>query len=72
MHWCAILDKDEGLTIGCSSGFELPPKVIPRIIEEGKEVGEIMDEIVGINEVGKKMGAIGILSNGIMNRMCLN
>ena len=72
MHWCAILDRKGRLTIGCSSGFELPQDVIYQIIKKGKEVGEVMDEIAGMNGVGKRMGAIGILSKGIMNRIHLN
>ena len=72
MHWCAILDRKRRLTTGCSSGFELPPDAIYQIFKKGKEVGEVMDEIAGMNDVGKGMGAIGMLSKGIMNRMHLN
>ena len=68
MHWCAILDKMKKITIGCSSGFELPSKVVHQVKKCGKEVGKAMDEFVGIDDIGRKMGAIGILSKGILDR----
>ena len=67
IHWCAIQDKMKKITIGCSCGFELPPEVIHKVLK-GKEVGDVMDEFVGIEDIGKKMGAIGILSKGIIDR----
>jgi non-canonical (house-cleaning) NTP pyrophosphatase len=42
-------------------------EVIHKVLQ-GKEVGDVMDEFVGIENVGKKMWAIGILSKGIINR----
>ena len=37
IHWCAILDRKGKITLGCSPGFELPPKVIHQIIKEDKD-----------------------------------
>ena len=68
IHWCAIQDKMKKITIGCSSGFELPSKVVYQVKKCGKEVGKAMDEFVGIDDIGRKMGAIGILSKGILDR----
>jgi non-canonical (house-cleaning) NTP pyrophosphatase len=34
----------------------------------GKELGDVIDEITGINGTKRKMGAIGILTNGFTNR----
>jgi inosine/xanthosine triphosphatase len=34
----------------------------------GREVGDVMSEIAGIEELGKKMGAIGYLSHGLIDR----
>jgi inosine/xanthosine triphosphatase len=72
MQWCAIIDKNMKITLGCSSGFELPLKIVHQAVTDGKEVGKLMDEMTSINDVGRKMGAIGILSKGIMNRIHLN
>ena len=71
MHWCAILDKTGKTTIGCSSGFELPPKVIFRITHDCKEVGDLMDEFSGMVGIGRKEGAIGFLSKCRINRINL-
>ncbi len=65
--YCAVLDKYGRLTLGHSGGFSYPPEVI-KMVKEGLEVGEAMERISGIEEIKKKMGAIGYLSNGIINR----
>lgn len=66
IQFCAIIDKD-GLTLGCGSGFEYPDKVINEVLK-GKEVGEVMEQISGIRNIGRKIGAIGYLTHGILNR----
>ena len=65
--YCAILDKFGRMTFGHSGGFIYPPEVI-RMVKSGLEVGEAMERISGIEEIKKKMGAIGYLSKGIINR----
>lgn len=72
IHWCAILDRKGRTTLGCSPGFELPPKVIHQIIKEDKEVGGAMDMFLGMRNIGRKMGAIGHLSKGVLERINLN
>ena len=65
--WVAIIDKSG--KIGLSGGlyFELPPKVVKKI-EEGGELGPIMNELTGEENVKQKMGAIGIFSKGQLDR----
>ena len=36
---------------------------------KGREVGDIMDELTGIDDLGEKMGAVSYLSQGMLNRM---
>jgi inosine/xanthosine triphosphatase len=72
IHWCVILDRKGRATLGCSPGFELPPKVVHQILKEGKEVGGAMDIFLGMRDIGRKMGAIGHLSKGILKRINLN
>ncbi len=69
IQFCAIKDKDL-LTLGCGMGFEYPKVVIEEVLK-GKEVGEVMEKISGIKEIGKKMGAIGFLSKGLIDRVSL-
>jgi inosine/xanthosine triphosphatase len=37
-------------------------------VMKGKEVGEVMSALTGIDSLGKKMGAIGFLSGGRLDR----
>jgi non-canonical (house-cleaning) NTP pyrophosphatase len=56
---------EEGL--GGGLYFELPAQVAERI-RAGGELGPIMDELVGENDIKQKMGAIGLFSAGKLDR----
>lgn len=45
----------------------LPKKVSGEVLA-GKELGEVIDETTGIKDVKKKMGAVGILTKGLVDR----
>lgn len=66
IQWCAIFDGDK-ITIGASSGFEYPPSVIKQVLE-GFEVGDVMDKVTGVNDMGQKKGAVSHLSHDMLNR----
>ena len=65
--YCAIIDKYGRMTLGHSSGFSYPPEIM-EMVREGMEVGEAIEKISGIKEIKKKIGAIGFLSKGLINR----
>ncbi len=65
--YCAIIDKYGRMTLGHSGGFTYPPEIMD-MVREGMEVGEAMEKVSGIKEIKKKMGAIGFLSKGLINR----
>ncbi len=67
LQWCAIFDGEK-VTLGVSAGFEYPPLVMEEVLK-GREVGDIMDELTGIDDLGEKMGAVSYLSHGMLNRM---
>jgi inosine/xanthosine triphosphatase len=67
IQFCAIYDTVDGITLGCGSGFAYPPAVISEVLS-GREVGEVMSEVSGIENLGKKLGAIGYLSRGMLDR----
>jgi len=67
--YCAIIDRDMKITLGASPGFECPPIVIKKIFSESKEVGEIFDELLHEKDVKKRMGAVGYLTHGLLNRL---
>jgi inosine/xanthosine triphosphatase len=54
-------------TVGSGPGFQHPGDVIMKVMK-GKSVGEAMEEFSGIKEIGRKGGAIGYLSKGIIKR----
>lgn len=66
LQWCAIYDG-ERVSIGVSAGFEYPPKVIEEVLK-GKEVGEVMDEVTGVDNLGRKTGAISYFTKGLLDR----
>jgi inosine/xanthosine triphosphatase len=66
LQWCAIFDGDK-ITLGVSAGFEYPPLVIEEVLK-GKEVGEVMDKVTGVDNLGQKTGAVSYLSKGMLDR----
>lgn len=67
IQYCAIIDRRGVVTIGHGAGFTYPREVI-KGVKGGKTVGEVMKALTGINEIGKKLGAVGYLSNGLIDR----
>lgn len=67
MPWCAVIDKNGRIGLGCGGAMEIPAYIISEILK-GKELGQVMDEQTGIKNTKQKMGAIGILTGGLINR----
>ncbi|MBU4535175.1 MAG: inosine/xanthosine triphosphatase [Euryarchaeota archaeon] len=67
MQWCAIYDGEK-ITLGVSAGFEYPPHVVEEVLK-GREVGHIMDELTGVDNLGKKRGAVSYLTDGLLDRV---
>ena len=63
----AAVYNGKRITIGFGPGFEYPPIVIDEVLK-GIEVGDVMDEITGIKDLGEKTGAIHFLTKGIISR----
>lgn len=63
----AAIYNGSKLSIGFGPGFEYPPVVVEEVLK-GKEVGEVMDEITGIDDLGEKTGAIYVLTRGVISR----
>jgi inosine/xanthosine triphosphatase len=66
LQWCAIYDG-ENITLGVSSGFEYPPEVVKEVLD-GVEVGDVMDRITGVDNLGTKKGAVSHLSRDMLDR----
>jgi inosine/xanthosine triphosphatase len=65
--WVCIKSKNGKIGLGRTASFSLPP-IIEKLIKEGKELGEADDIVFGIKNSKRKMGAIGLLSHGKLDR----
>lgn len=70
IQYCAIVDGSGKITVGHGPGFEYPPEVIKAVLD-GKTVGDTMSKLTGIEKIGHKMGSIGYLSDGMIDRTSL-
>ena len=67
---CVILDRNGRMTIGMSSGFRYPDDVI-ELLRNGMTVGEAMKQLYTKDSRGRKEGAVGVLSKGLLDRKTL-
>ncbi len=64
--WAAVTD---GETMGHGAGPRLQlPESVARRIRDGEELGPVMDDLLGEDDVAKKQGAAGALTDGIIDR----
>lgn len=70
IQYCAIVDSSGKMTVGHGPGFEYPPEVIQAVLKGGT-VGDTMSKITEIEKIGHKMGSIGYLSDGLIDRTSL-
>ena len=64
---CTIIDKEGRETYGQGSGFRYP-YAVAELVRSGMTVGNSMREIYGDTDIGKKQGAVGLLSKGLIDR----
>jgi len=62
-----IVDDKERLGYGTTPFFELPEKIVEKLLS-GAELGEVMDKFTGMQNTKRKQGAVGHFTKGIMNR----
>jgi inosine/xanthosine triphosphatase len=62
-----VIDNQGRMGYGVSPYFELPESIVEQILS-GSELGELMEQISGRDNIRQKEGAIGFLSKGIMDR----
>jgi len=71
VQYAVIRDQGGHETAGHGPGFVYPPDVIRAVIHEGRTVGDAMSSLTGIDDIGSRMGAIGYLSLGHVDRTAL-
>ncbi|WP_101296216.1 inosine/xanthosine triphosphatase [Halegenticoccus soli] len=64
--WAAVTDG-ERTGRGAGPGLELPRSIADRI-RAGEELGPVMDDVLGTDDVAKKQGAAGALTAGRIDR----
>ncbi|TAH52465.1 MAG: inosine/xanthosine triphosphatase [Chloroflexota bacterium] len=66
--WCVVVARDGRVGVGGSANMLLPEIVARRVLQDGLELGEAMDEYANTQDVKRGQGAIGILTRGLLNR----
>ena len=67
---CTIVSRDGRETYGQGSGFRYPDG-IAALVRSGMTVGDAVHEVYGSTDIGKRQGAVGLLSKGLIDRTTL-
>lgn len=67
-NWGALASKDFAPIIAGGARILLPEEIAQRL-RAGEELGPVMDDYAKIKNVRKHEGAIGIFTNGVINRI---
>ena len=65
--WAAIVTRDGRVGVGGSLSLELPARVA-ELVREGMELGHAMDAVTGTRDVKRGLGAVGVLTRGLVTR----
>lgn len=65
--WVVVVDKHGREGLGGAARLPLPKAIAARV-RTGEELGLVMDDILGQNNVKQKEGAVGILTAGLVLR----
>ncbi|UFT98142.1 DUF84 family protein [Radiobacillus kanasensis] len=66
-NWGALVDESGELYVAAGARFPLPQE-FRQPLQDGKELGDIMDEYVNRKNIRKKEGAVGIFTDGQITR----
>ena len=65
--WAAVATRDGRVGVGGSLAMTLPPRVA-ELVRGGMELGHAMDAVTGTHNVKQGLGAVGILTHGLVTR----
>lgn len=65
--WVAVVDRSGHEGLGCGLRLRLPDWMAARAMA-GEEVGDIVDALVGRDEAHEVLGAVGVLTRGLVER----
>jgi inosine/xanthosine triphosphatase len=66
--FCSVLSKEGETHGGWGPFIEMPQEIITKMNSEGKELGEIMDNLFGRENIKHQEGAFGIFTKGKITR----
>ncbi len=61
-----IIDKRRMVSVGVSSGFEIPYTIMPRVVR-GEELGYVVEKRLK-RRIRSNLGLVGVLSRGLVTR----
>ncbi len=70
LAWIAVLDSAEREGLARTGSFPLPPAVVAGLMQ-GLELGEVDDRVFGTRNSKQQQGAVGLLSQGVLDRTAL-
>jgi len=65
----AVVDSSGHTSLGCSSGFPLPPTFVSRLLKEGLELDAYAHEITGAKSIREEDGVVYHLTAGRLSRV---
>lgn len=65
--WVAIVDKKGNISLGSSIKMQVSKKVI-KLLKQGKELGEIDDELFKVKNSKQSLGHFGFMTKGALPR----
>ena len=67
---CTVIDRKGRETYGHGSGFRYPDRIADAV-RSGSTVGDAVSSVYGSDGIGKRQGAVGLLSKGLIDRKTL-
>lgn len=65
--WCAVVDRDAECGVGGGVHALLPP-LVQEALRAGGELGPAMDHLTGEHNTKQGAGAVGVLTDGLVDR----
>ncbi len=63
-----VVDSHERESYGATPIFEMPASIVRRVLD-GRELGDIMDEMSGEPDMRRTLGAVGYLTKGMLTKV---
>ena len=64
----AIVDRRGQWGLGKAHGILMPEKIIKKV-KQGKELGDVMDELMGMKNTKQHEGAVGFFTKNLISRV---